>query len=144
MPININGYCRINRNGSININTDSAFGYVPPLSTNLTIYAAYNSDQGPSYVRSIDAVSINGGTPYVILNGVILPVYDDSSTILYAHHFGGTSITVSESNNATMLILINNSLVFGSCSNPVNGTATYTGTFTENDQVVIIGDYCGA
>jgi hypothetical protein len=142
MAININTYCRINRNGSININTDPRFG--APYSTNLTIYAAYNQDQGPSYARSIDAVSINGGTPYVILNGVTLPVYDDNSTILYAHHFGGTSITVSESNNATMIILINNSLVFGSCNSPVNGTATYTGTFTENDQVVIYGDYCGA
>jgi hypothetical protein len=139
MAITINKYCRINRNGSININTDPAFGYIPPLPTNLTVYDIYNN--GP-IGANISSVSIGGASPYIIFDGRTFPVYD-SDPNLYGHHFGGTSITVSESGNATMIILINNLVVFGSCSNPVNGTATYTGTFTENDQVVIRGDYCG-
>jgi len=36
MPITINTYCRINRNGSININTDPAFGFIATTSTTTT------------------------------------------------------------------------------------------------------------
>ena len=36
MPININTYCRVNRNGSININTDPTFGFTTTTSTTTT------------------------------------------------------------------------------------------------------------
>jgi hypothetical protein len=136
--ISINQYSRINQNGSININTDYKFFY----STNLTSYVIYNPDSGP-VGRSINSVLINGGPPYVIINGVTFPILDDNSTILYAHHFGGTSITVSESGNATMLIYLNGTLVVGSCINPITGTYTWNYPFTENDKIFISADFCG-
>jgi hypothetical protein len=36
MPITINTYCRVNRNGSININTDPTFGFITTTSTTTT------------------------------------------------------------------------------------------------------------
>jgi hypothetical protein len=37
MPITINTYCRVNRNGSININTDPLFGTTSTTTTTTTI-----------------------------------------------------------------------------------------------------------
>jgi len=36
MPITINTYCRVNRNGSININTDPLFGFTTTTTTSTT------------------------------------------------------------------------------------------------------------
>jgi hypothetical protein len=131
--ISVGLYSRINQNGSININTDPAFGYVPPpLSTNLEVRTLL----GP-----IISVSIGGAPPYIIQNGT-LPVYD--TTYLTGHHFGGTSITIEEAGNANVVILVNNLTIIGggTCANPNLGTFTVNYTFTEQDYILIRGDDC--
>jgi hypothetical protein len=137
MAININTYCRINQNGSININTDPRFGVIS-YSTNLTVYCVYNFVPTG---HAINSISISGGPAYIIKQGTF-PVYD-SDPNLYGHHFGGTSMTISESNNATILIYLNGTLMEGSCVNPITGTYTWNYSFTENDNITIIGNDCG-
>ena len=135
MAININTYCRINRNGSININTDPRFG--APYSTNLIISCGGNE----AYINS---VLIGGGPAYIIQQGTF-PVYsnpDAGNTILYGHHFGGTSVTVTEGFNATLIFSINGVGLEGSCGAPSFGPFNYT--FTENDVITISSSECGA
>jgi hypothetical protein len=112
----------------------------PPIvySTNLTVGEGISGDPLGRYIGS---VSIGGGPTYVILDGTF-PVYD-SSTNLLAHHFGGTSITVSEAGNATMTLSINGIPKEGSCANPITGTYTWNYTFIESDQIIILGSDCG-
>ena len=134
--ISVSPYSRINRNGSININTDRRFGV--PYPTNLTVGEGISGDPTGRYIGS---VSIGGGPAYVILDGTF-PVYD-TTTNLTAHHFGGTSITVSEAGNATMTLSINGIPKEGSCANPITGTYTWNYTFIESDQIIIVGSDCG-
>jgi hypothetical protein len=131
MAVNINGTFNINRNGGISINASSY-----PI--NLTIQ---ESISGTPIGRTINSVTIGGGPAYIISSGTF-PVCDTCSSIL-GHHFGGTSITVSESGNATIVININGIDRLGSCVSPVTGTATLTYTFTRYDQVLIFGTDCG-
>lgn len=135
MPITINKYCRINQNGSININTDPTFGGVPlPLPINLII-----SCQGGN-ASEITSVTIGGGPAYVILNGAF-PASVDLGNIIYAHHFGGTSVSAGEYNNATLIFSINGTALEGSCPSPSFGPFNYT--FTENDIITIDSLDCG-
>ena len=137
MPITINTYCRINRNGSININTDPRFGV--PYSTNLIVQCGGNPDAN----AQIFSVSIGGGPAYIIKEGSF-PVYaGQANTNIEAHQFGGTSITVSEGNNATMTLSINGIPKEGSCANPITGTYTWNYTFTESDIILVSSDSCG-
>jgi hypothetical protein len=137
MAININTYCRINRNGSININTDPRFG--APYSTNLIV--ACGGVTGAAILN----VTIQGANSYIIQQGTF-PVYSDSqfgNTVLYGHHFGGTSITVSEQINASITLSINGIPKEGDCNNPITGTYTWNYIFTENDVIQISSTDCG-
>jgi hypothetical protein len=131
MPITINQYCRINQNGSININTDPAFGgVIPPLSTNLLIYCIAGG--------SINSVTIGGGPSYVIKEGSF-PV--DSTILLQAHQFGGTSISFGDFTQSGVAIKVNGVQLFGICGVTDNGPFNYT--FTENDLIEVFGQDCG-
>ena len=91
-----------------------------PYSINLTVGEGISGDPAGRYIGS---VSIGGGPTYIILDGTF-PVYD-TSTNLTAHHFGGTSITVSEAGNVTMTLSINGIPKEGSCGSPITGTYTW-------------------
>jgi hypothetical protein len=137
MAININGYSRINQNGSININTDPRFGAT--YSTNLIVYCGGNPDQ----VSTTSFVTILGGQNYIILQGTF-PVYAnpaDGNTVLYGHHFGGTRIDVGM--DAAYITVYKNGVEQGggNCDNPFYGPFIFN--FTETDIITISGDYCG-
>lgn len=132
MAITINKYCRINKNGSININTDPAFGDL--YSTNLIISCGGNTGD------TINSVTIGGGSAYIIVSGAF-PASVDVGNVIYAHHFGGTSVAVTENGNATLLFNINGILIEGSCPSPSFGPFNYT--FTENDIITIGSSDCG-
>jgi hypothetical protein len=133
--ISINQYCRINQNGSININTDPTFGGVPPpLSTNLII-----SCNGGN-ASEITSVTIGGGPAYVIVSGAF-PASVDLGNIIYAHHFGGTSVSAGEYNNATLIFSINGVGLEGGCGAPSFGPFNYT--FTESDIITLGSSDCG-
>jgi hypothetical protein len=137
MSITINTYCRVNQNGSININTDPRFGV--PYSTNLTVQCGGNIDVDAQMV----SVSIGGGPTYIIKEGSF-PVYAAlPDTFISAHHFGGTSITVTEAGNGTMTLSINGIEKEGTCVSPITGTYTYNYTFTENDIIIVSSSECG-
>jgi hypothetical protein len=136
--ISINQYSRINRNGSININTDPGFGSVV-YSTNLIVYCGGNPDQ----VSTTSFVTILGGQNYIILQGTF-PVYAnpaDGNTVLYGHHFGGTRIDVGM--DAAVIYVYKNGIEQGggNCYNPFFGPFIFN--FTETDIITINGDYCG-
>jgi hypothetical protein len=137
--ITANTYCRINQNGSININTDPRFGV--PYSTNFQITCGGNPYAG----ANIYSVSIGGGPTYIIQQGTF-PVYsnpnfNDGNTLLNGHHFGGTSITIGEYNNATIFVYKNGvEQGGGTCNNPFFGPFNFT--FTENDVITISSDQC--
>ena len=91
MPITINTYCRINRNGSININTDPAFGFTTTTTTTTTInlndYACVNTGPDEDNFRGTYVVT---GTSTV--DGVTRPVYTNVNpffTIQLASIVGG-------------------------------------------------------
>jgi len=132
MPININGYSRINRNGSININTDPMFGVLP---TNLQV----SSDNNPSNALYISSVSIGGGPAYIIKTGTF-PVYGNDAagnTFLYGHHFGGTSITIYEYTGTATIQLYINGVEIAADINVFIDPHIYTYTFTETDIIQI-------
>jgi len=138
--ITANTYSRVNKNGSINISTDPRFN--APYPTNLSIYNVGDST-GFSYISS---VTIGGGPNYIIQQGTF-PVYanpDSGNTALYAHHFGGTSITVE--GIVTVIYIYKNGIEQGgaTCNNPngnfINGTLNFT--FTETDIIIINGNDC--
>ena len=136
--LNTNGtgnFKLINNNGSGRFSLNA-----PPLvySINLTVGESISGDPAGRYIGS---VSIGGGPTYVILDGTF-PVYDTSAN-LTAHHFGGTSITVSEAGNATMTLSINGIPKEGSCGSPITGTYTWNYAFIESDQIIILGSDCG-
>ena len=137
MAININTYCRINRNGSVNINTDPRFGV--PYPTNFQVTCGGN----PFIEANIFSVSIGGGPAYIIQQGTF-PVYsnpNDGNTLLNGHHFGGTSITIGESNNANILVYKNGvEQGGGNCNNPFSGPFNFT--FTEADIITISSEEC--
>jgi hypothetical protein len=67
MPITINTYCRVNRNGSININTDPTFGF---------LYT------GPICVSGSSVPGVNGTytfVQYYTQNGFTRPEYYSST-----------------------------------------------------------------
>jgi len=142
MPININTYCRINRNGSININTDPRFGV--PYSTNFQITCGGNPYVQPS--ANINGLSIGGGPAYIIQQGTF-PVYsnpNDGNTLLNGHHFGGTSITVSEYFNATIYVYKNGIEQGGGTCSPYNPNfGPFVFNFTETDIISISSTDCG-
>jgi len=74
MSITINTYCRVNQNGSININTDPTF-LQPPTPPNTNDYACV--------VVGYDEPGTNGGTYVVtgnsIVDGVTRPVYTNAN-----------------------------------------------------------------
>jgi hypothetical protein len=125
-------YSRINKNGSININTDPRFGVPYPVNFEVTTIL------GP-----IISVSIGGGPQYIIKQGTFPVTY---LTSLFGHHFGGTSITISEIGNATVYVAVNNLPIIGggTCSEPKTDTFTINYTFTEQDFILIYGNDCGA
>jgi len=136
--ITANTYSRVNKNGSININTDPRFG--APYSTNLTVQSGGNIFAVPT----INSVTIGGGPSYIIQQGTF-PVYldpDQGNTILYAHHFGGTSITVN-SNGTPLIYVFKNGVEQGgaTCANGFSGPFNFT--FTENDVISISSADCG-
>jgi hypothetical protein len=141
--ITANTYSRVNKNGSINISTDPRFN--APYPTNLSIYGV-GDYEGFSYISS---VTIGGGPNYIIQQGTF-PVYADpnfGNTALYAHHFGGTSITVER--GVEVIYIYKNGIEQGgsTCNNPtgnfINGTLLNF-TFTETDIIIINGNDCGA
>ena len=76
MPININTYCRINRNGSININTDPLFGFIATTTTTTT------TTINPNDFTCISGVGVSGeviGTyqfnSFTTENGITRPMY---------------------------------------------------------------------
>jgi hypothetical protein len=74
MPININTYCRVNRNGSININTDPAFP-VPPSPPDPNDYACVEvGGDEPGELNGTYAVT---GTSTV--DGVTRPIYTNTN-----------------------------------------------------------------
>jgi len=82
MPITINTYCRVNRNGSININTDPTFPEPPPnfmcvsgagsAEVNGTYtFAGFETSDGytrPKYIKGIFKIglSILGGQRWIL------------------------------------------------------------------------------
>jgi hypothetical protein len=102
MPININTYCRVNRNGSININTDPTFGFlytgpicvsgssIAQVNGTYTFYAYYtqNGYTRPNYTinpapfvyYNIDNLTGNGA--YRIVEG-----FGDSNDIAFGNTF---------------------------------------------------------
>jgi len=129
----ITGPCsRVNRNGGIDISTDTRFGV--PYPVNLTI--SCNGNTG----ATINSVTIGGGPAYVIVSGAF-PASVDAGNIVRAHHFGGTSVTVTEQGNGTLLFYRNGILLEGSCVTPSFGPFSYT--FTENDIILIDSSVCG-
>lgn len=139
MPIS---FQNTNNSGNISLinknNSGRLLGSRNPYSINLTVGEGISGDPAGRYIGS---VSIGGGPTYIILDGTF-PVYD-TSTNLTAHHFGGTSITVSEAGNATMTLSINGIPKEGSCGSPITGTYTWNYAFTESDQIIILGSDCG-
>ena len=126
----------------VNDNGSGKFSLISPppsYSTNLTVQCGGN----PLANAQIVSVSIGGGPAYIIQQGSF-PVYAAlPSTFVSAHHFGGTSITVTEANNATMTLSINGIAKEGDCVSPITGTHIYNYTFTENDTIVISSSDCG-
>lgn len=49
MAITINTYCRVNRNGSININTDPTFGFIIPIPQFLCVSGATPAEINGTY-----------------------------------------------------------------------------------------------
>jgi hypothetical protein len=88
---------------------------------------------------SIQSVSIGGGPAYVIQSGTF-PV--DCNAPLSAHHYGGTSITITEQDAIYgTTVRINGIVVAGGC-NQGYGTYTVTYTFTEYDIIEIFVNDC--
>jgi hypothetical protein len=130
--VSVNGAFTVNKNGNVSVKAR-------PYSTNLTVQCGGN----PLANAQIVSVSIGGGPAYIIQQGSF-PVYAAlPSTFISAHHFGGTSITVTEANNATMELSINGVPKEGDCLNPITGTYTYNYTFTANDIIVVSSSECG-
>jgi hypothetical protein len=125
-------YNRVNKNGGIDINTDARFGV--PYPVNLIIFCSGNTG------ATIDSVTIGGGPAYVIVSGAF-PASVDVGNVVRAHHFGGTSVSVTQGGNATLLFYINGILLEGSCVTPSFGPFNYT--FTENDTILIDSSACG-
>jgi len=137
--LNTNGagnFKLINNNGSGQLSLKA-----PPIvySQNLIVYCGGNPDAG----ATTNSVSIGGGQGYIILEGTF-PVYANpaqGNTVLYGHHFGGTSVSVDE--NAFTIYVYKNEVQQGisDCLNPNFGPFVFN--FTENDIIRISGDYCG-
>lgn len=126
----------------VNNNGSGGFSLITPLvySTNLTVQCGGNPDANAQII----SVSIGGGPAYITKQGTF-PVFANpvsGNTVLYAHHFGGTSITVTEFSNATMTLSINGIAKEGNCVSPITGTYTWTYTFTESDIIVVSSDSC--
>jgi hypothetical protein len=89
MPININTYCRVNRNGSININTDPTFPEPPPPPDPnfLCVNGAGSALNGTYKFYDFYTSGNNGTRPrYIPINNV-----DDSGIqILAGIPFGGS------------------------------------------------------
>jgi hypothetical protein len=138
--ITANTYSRVNKNGSINVNTDPAFGV--PYSTNLTINNYGNPLSTNPYV-TLDSVVIGGGSNFIIQQGTF-PLYADiayGNTTMYGHHFGGTSITINQYGLGPIFVYKNGiEQGGGDCINFFTGPFNFT--FTENDIIIINGDYC--
>ena len=136
--ITANTYCKINKNGSININTDPRFGV--PYPTNFQVTCGGNPFAG----ANIYSVSIGGGPTYIIQQGTF-PVYadpDQGNTLLNGHHFGGTSITIGQISNANMYVYKNGvEQGGGTCNNPFGGPFIFN--FTETDIISISSTDCG-
>jgi hypothetical protein len=134
----------LNTNGTgnfslINNNNSGKFSLTKPYSQNLIVYCGGNPDANAATYD----VSIGGGPEYIILEGTF-PVYAnpaDGNTVLYGHHFGGTSVSVSE--NVVTIYVYKNGVQQGisDCLNPNGGPFVFN--FTENDIIAVSGDYCG-
>ena len=80
MPVTINTYCRINRNGSININTDPAFGIITTTTTTTTTTINLND-----YACISGPIAAANGTyfftgDYYTEKGVTRPIYYGPNT----------------------------------------------------------------
>jgi hypothetical protein len=135
----------LNTNGTgnfslINNNNSGKFSLTKPYSQNLIVQCGGNPDVNAATY----GVSIGGGPEYIILEGTF-PVYAnpaDGNTVLYGHHFGGTSVSVSEFPVVTIYVYKNEvQQGISDCLNPNFGPFVFN--FTENDIIRISGDYCG-
>jgi hypothetical protein len=68
MPITINTYCRINRNGSININTDPTFGFIATTTTSTTTTTT---------TINLDNFACMSGAPDPLMNGTYVNSFID-------------------------------------------------------------------
>jgi hypothetical protein len=132
MPININTYCRINKNGSININTDPTF-LLPPLfnfefnqqwaSPNATVTDIGGFTSNPAFTPTSNAFIFNSfGTPLGLTT---------FSFTMNSNNFN-TTIIAELIKNSVSLQTIGESITFG-----------YTFIFTpisvlENDTIEIL------
>jgi hypothetical protein len=81
MPITINTYCRVNRNGSININTDPTFPIIIPIPQFLCVSGATPAEVNGTYEFAYSLTA----------NGYTRPIYKifQFSSYDISNDFGG-------------------------------------------------------
>jgi hypothetical protein len=113
MPITINTYCRVNRNGSININTDPAFGFTTSTTTTTTTFNINNYacvEVGGDEPSEMNGTYVVTGTSTV--DGVTRPIYTNTNGL------GCTMQITSFSGGPVWAFFINGNPIYLSTSQP--------------------------